>query len=247
MGTPKVIALEGEFAMTEGHAQELKTQAIALQVGKRLRIFLSDNNAGIDDSLIGGVVSSKFTGYRLVDQWTSYGWNVLRRCRTVTTTTRSWRALKTMEDWDPTDRRPMIVIGTTTKGYWPGAVNGKIPGAGDQVVGYPSHPYAMKMNSEYFVALARTFEERYGVEFQGIRQGPVTDPRERLIQFKTNIDVVMSVLDAMASATGWPIVWSRSATRCRTRSRSASTRSTTHSSTTVSRSPISRRSRRRSP
>src|SRR5206468_5029071 len=26
-------------------------------------------------------------------------------------------------------------------------------------------------------------------------QGPVTDPRERLIQFKTNIDVVMSVLE----------------------------------------------------
>jgi len=51
------------------------------------------------------------------------------------------------------------------------------------------------MNSEYFVALARTFEERYGVEFAGIRQGPVTDPRERLIQFKTNIDVVMSVLE----------------------------------------------------
>src|SRR5262245_24641865 len=46
MGTPKVIALEGEFAMTEGHAQELKTQAIALQVGKRLRIFLSDNKIG---------------------------------------------------------------------------------------------------------------------------------------------------------------------------------------------------------
>ena len=29
----------------------------------------------------------------------------------------------------------------------------------------------MKMNSEYFVALAQTFEQRYGVEFQGIRQG----------------------------------------------------------------------------
>src|SRR5438874_9167884 len=26
--SPKVIALEGEFAMTEGHAQELKTQAL---------------------------------------------------------------------------------------------------------------------------------------------------------------------------------------------------------------------------
>ncbi len=53
----------------------------------------------------------------------------------------------------------------------------------------------MKMNSEYFVALARTFEERYGVQFAGIREGPVSDPRERLIQFKTNIDVVMSVLE----------------------------------------------------
>jgi len=51
------------------------------------------------------------------------------------------------------------------------------------------------MNSEYFVALAQTFERQYGVEFSGIRRGPVTDPRERLIQFKTNIDVVMSLLD----------------------------------------------------
>ena len=68
MGSPKVIALEGEFAMTEGHAQELKTQALALQVGKRLRIMLSDNNAGIDDSLIGGVINAKYTGYNLVDQ-----------------------------------------------------------------------------------------------------------------------------------------------------------------------------------
>src|SRR5262244_2871679 len=136
MGTPKVIAL---------------------QVGKRLRIFLSDNNAGIDDSLIGGVVSSRFTGYRLIDQWTSYGWNVLS-LPDGHDYDQIVGALRTMEAWDPTDRRPMIVIGTTTKGYWPGAVNGKIPGAGDQVVGYPSHPYAMKMNSEYFVALARTFE-----------------------------------------------------------------------------------------
>jgi transketolase len=62
-------------------------------------------------------------------------------------------------------------------------------------VGYPSHPYSMKMNSDYFVALAQSFEKRYGVEFSGIRQGPVTDARERLIQFKTNIDVVMSLLD----------------------------------------------------
>src|SRR5262247_1955561 len=62
-------------------------------------------------------------------------------------------------------------------------------------MGYLSHPYAFKMNTDYFVTLAQTFEDRYGVKFSGIRQGPVTDPRERLIQFKTNIDVAMSVLD----------------------------------------------------
>src|ERR1039457_6456110 len=100
-----------------------------------------------------------------------------------------------MEDWDSADRRPMVVVGKTVKGYWPGAVDGKIPGLGSQLVGYKSHPYAMKMNSEYFVALAETFEKQYGVEFAGIRHGAVKDPRERLIQFKTNIDVVMSVLD----------------------------------------------------
>ena len=76
-GSPKMIALEGEFAMTEGHAQELKTQALALQVGKRLRVILSDNNAGIDDVLLGGVIAAKLRRLRhLVDQWTSYGWNV---------------------------------------------------------------------------------------------------------------------------------------------------------------------------
>jgi transketolase len=194
MGTPKIIAFEGEFAMTEGHAQEIKTQAIALQVGKRLRIFLSDNNAGIDDALIGGVVASKFTGYRLVDQWTSYGWNVFT-LPDGHDYDQIVGVMKKMEEWDPTDRRPMIVIGKTIKGYWPGAVNGKIPGGGDQVVGFPSHPYAMKMNSEYFVALAETFEKKYGVEFAGIRKGAVTDPAERLVQFKTNIDVVMSVFE----------------------------------------------------
>jgi transketolase len=192
-GSPKIVAFEGEFAMCAGHAQELKTQAIALQVGKRLRIFFSDNNAGIDDALIGGVVARKFEGYKLIDQWTSYGWNVFS-IPDGHDYDQILRVLKTMEHWDPSDRRPMIVFGKTTKGYWPGAVNGKLPGA-DQIVGYPSHPYAFKMNSEYFVSLAKTFEDHYGVQFAGIRDGAVTDARERLIQFKTNIDVAMSVLD----------------------------------------------------
>jgi transketolase len=197
MGAPsslKVLALEGEFAMTEGHAQELKTQALALQVGKRLRILLSENNAGIDDTLRGGVIDAKYDSYQIEEQWTSYGWNVFG-LKDGNDYEQIIASLKTMEDWDATDRRPMIVIGKTVKGYWPGAIDKKIPGYGDQLISYHSHPYALRMNSEYFVALAETFEKRYGVEFQGIRQGPVTNARERLIQFKTNIDVVMSVLD----------------------------------------------------
>ena len=200
--------------MTEGHAQELKTQAIALQVGKRLRIFLSDNNAGIDDSLIGGVVASKFNGYRLVDQWTSYGWNVFT-LPDGHDYDQIVGALRTMEDWDPADRRPMIVIGTTTKGYWPGAVNGKIPGAGDQVVGYPSHPYGMKMNSEYFVALARTFEAalRRRVLRASARDRSPTRASGSSSSRPTSTSSCQCS-SAMASGTGWPIAWSRSATRC---------------------------------
>ena len=187
MGSPKIVAFEGEFALCSGHAQELKTQAIALQAGKRLRIFFSDNNAGIDDALIGGVVHSKFEGYKLVDQWTSYGWNVLP-VADGHDYAQILAVLKNMEDWDPADRRPMIAIGKTTKGYWPAKVD-------KQIVGYQSHPYGFKMNADYIVGLAKTFEQRYGVKFEGMAAGPVADMRERLVQFKTNVDVAMSVLD----------------------------------------------------
>ena len=191
---PKVIAFEGEFAMTEGHAQELKTQALAMQVGKRLRVMFSDNNAGIDDSLLGGVIAAKYDGYKLAEQWTSYGWNVLT-VEDGNNYDQVVAALKKMDDWDPKDRRPMVMLGKTVKGYWPKVESGMVGKTCQQVVGYLSHPYGMKMNSEYFVALAETFEKQYGVEFVGIRKGAVTDTRERLLQFKTNMDIAMSVLD----------------------------------------------------
>jgi transketolase len=190
----KIIAIEGEFAMTSGHSQEMKTQALAQQVGKRLRILLSYNNAGIDDQLIGGVINSKYDGYRIEDQWASYGWNVLT-LDNANDYDQVVAALKTMEDWDPSDDRPMIVVGRTVKGWWPAAMNGDIPGYGKQIVSYHSHPYAFAMNGDYFQALAATFEQRFGVQFEGIRDGAVRDTRQRLIQFKKNIDVAMSVLD----------------------------------------------------
>ncbi len=190
----KVLAIEGEFAMTSGHSQEMKTQAVAQQVGKRLRILLSNNNAGIDDELLGSVIKPEFDAYRLQDQWASYGWNVMT-LDNGNDFDEVVAALKTMEDWDPADNRPMIVIGRTVKGWWPGADNGTIPGYGEQIVSYQSHPFAFAMNSEYFQALAATFEKRFGVEFQGIRDGAVSDDKERLIQFKQNIDIAMSALE----------------------------------------------------
>ncbi len=199
---PKIIAFEGEFAMTEGHAQELKTAALAHQVGKRLRILLSFNNAGIDDNLIGSIIRPEYPGYDILRQWASYGWNVFslddgNDFRQI------FAALKAMEDWPPEDRRPMIVVGKTLKGWWPVTENGRVPGNGPLLTGYPSHPYALPMNGEYFVALAGTYERRFGVRFEAIRDGRPASEAERLIQFKTNIDVALSVLDRKPELREW--------------------------------------------
>ena len=195
--SPKIMAIEGEFAMTSGHSQEMKTQAVAQQVGKRLRVLLSYNNAGIDDELIGGVIQPQFDSYKIEDQWSSYGWNVFP-VDDANDFDQVAAVFKAMEDWDPSDRRPMIVVGRTTKGWWPAADKGVLPGYGDQIVSYHSHPYTFEMNGDYFVALAKTFEDRFGVKFVGIEDGPVTDERERLIQYKTNLDVLMSTLNKNA-------------------------------------------------
>ncbi len=188
----KIIAIEGEFALTSGHSQEFKTQAVAQRVGKRLRVLMSYNNAGIDDELLGSVV--KEDTYRIEDQWSSYGWNVFK-VDDATNYDQVVGALKTMEDWDEDDRRPMMVVGKTVKGFWPGAKDGMLPGGVTQVVDHASHAYGMPMNGEYFQALAESFERKYGVTFEGIRSGAVSDDRERLLQLKTNIDIAMSVLE----------------------------------------------------
>ncbi|MCL0031436.1 hypothetical protein M1N55_05340 [Dehalococcoidia bacterium] len=197
MGAPddlKVIAMEGEFAMTSGHSQEMKTQAVAQQVGKRLRIFLSFNNAGIDDELVGSVIKPQYDGYKIEDQWSSYGWNVFS-LEDGNDYDEVVAGLKLMEDWDPEDDRPMIMIGKTLKGWWPEATNGKLPDGSDQIVDHASHPYQMAMNADYFVSLAESYENKYGVKFVGIRDGAVSTEKERLIQCMTNINIAMSVLD----------------------------------------------------
>ncbi len=197
----KVVALEGEFALTEGHAQELKNVALAQQVGKRLRVLLSHNNAGIDDSLIGGVVKARYADYDVARQWVSWGWNVFT-VEDGNDFDQVLAAFKAMEDWPAGDRRPMILVGPTVKGWWPAVRDGRIGGR-EQIVGHPSHPYAFGMNSDYFVGLAESFEQAYGVRFEGIRDGAPATEAERLIQFRTNVDAVMSVMERRAGLRAW--------------------------------------------
>jgi len=197
----KVVALEGEFALTEGHAQELKNIALSQQVGKRLRVLLSLNNAGIDDTLIGGVIKPHYEDYNIAQQWVSWGWNVFT-IEDGNDFDQIIAALKTMEEWPAEDRRPMILVGQTIKGWWPSARAGKVNGH-DHLVSYQSHPYGLKMNGTYFIALAESFEQRFGVKFDGIRDGMPQTEADRLIQFKTNVDKLLSVLDQRDGLREW--------------------------------------------
>ena len=47
----------------------------------------------------------------------------------------------------------------------------------------------------FFLLFDNSFEDKFGVKFIGINDGPITNERDRIIQFMTNINIVMSVLD----------------------------------------------------
>ena len=192
---PKVIAFEGEFALCAGHAQELKTQALALKVGKRLRVMFSDNNAGIDDSLIGGVIDSKFTGYGFVDQWTSYGWNVLTMADghdygqivDVLKAMEDWRSERSPADHRRSARRSRVLAGRG------GRQNSGRGRPGREL----SEPSLRDEDELRLLRRAGDARSKSGTasSSRASATAPVTDTRERLIQFKTNMDVAMSVLD----------------------------------------------------
>ena len=109
---------------------------------------------------------SKFDGYRLADQWTSYGWNVFS-IPDGHDYDQILGVLKTMEEWDPGDRRPMMVFGKTTKGILAGGGGREDSRRRRSNRRFSEPPFGFKMNSEYIVSLARTFEQRYGVQFAG--------------------------------------------------------------------------------
>ena len=60
-----------------------------------------------------------YYNYRLVDQWTSYGWNVFT-AENANDYAQVVAALKTMEDWDPRDRRSVVGSRLARPGRNPG-------------------------------------------------------------------------------------------------------------------------------
>ena len=56
---PKMIALEGEFAMTKRRCAGTKNPGPRAEGWQLFRVVLLVNNAGIDDELLGGVMGSQ--------------------------------------------------------------------------------------------------------------------------------------------------------------------------------------------
>ena len=222
-GRRRSSRFEGEFAMTEGHAQELKTQAIALQVGKRLRIFLSDNNAGIDDSLIGGVVPRQVQGLppgRPVDLVRVERVLAGRRSRLRPDRRRAQDDGGVGSGGSPADdRHRQDHQGLLARR------GGRQDSRGRRSGGGLSEP-SLRDEDELGVlrragphlraALRRGVlgHPAGGGDRSARAAGPVQDQHRRRR---------CRCSSATASATGWPIAWWRSATRSRTTSRSAST------------------------
>ena len=116
-----------------------------------------------------------------------------------------------MEDWDPDDRRPMIVIGKTTKGYWP-APCGRFPKATDRRLREPS----VRLQDE--LRLHRRAREdvraalRREVRGHGERARSPTRASGCSSSRRTSTSRC-PCSTRTASATGWRIASSRSATR----------------------------------
>ena len=80
-----------------------------------------------------------FDGYDIVDQWTSYGWNVF----TLTNGNDYGEvaaALKAMDAVDPHDRRPSSRSAKRLRAIGPRRLTEKSPAPARQLVSYPAIP-----------------------------------------------------------------------------------------------------------
>jgi len=170
-----VFAMEGEGGLSAGAVHETKNSAYGLGLENYV-LLLDWNDFGIDDTPHSRVV------HGTPESWFgSYGWRIAgtEDGTDFVTLIQSYREL--MNDANK-DGRPAMLWAKNRKGRGYGVYDNK------------SHGAAHKPNSDIFWETKRTFQENYGVAFEGFGQPVPADKDAFRAQTKANIDLVLEVL-----------------------------------------------------
>ena len=183
-GEVQVYVLEGEGGLTPGASHETRNSAWGL--GLDNLVFLIDwNDFGIDDNAVSSVV------HGTPHEWFApYGW------RTTGTERGS--------EW-PTIARAVLEagVGDSPAGVPSVAWFKTRKGRGYLVYDNKSHGTAHKMNSEPFWELRKRFMATYGVQYEGVDQGPPEGGAAVRAQAEANLRIAMSVLREDTALTDW--------------------------------------------
>jgi transketolase len=174
-GDVRVFALEGEGGATAGAAHESRNSAWGLGVDN-LCVLLDWNDYGIDTRPTSSVVHGTPEDWFGSQGWRCYGTEKGMEFAPV-----SRAILQAVREPEP-GQRPAVVWFKTRKGRG----YGKYDAA--------SHGAPHKMNSPEFWETKRSFQERYGVRFEGFGEPAPQDKAALGEQARRNFEIVMSVL-----------------------------------------------------
>ena len=171
----KVFAIEGEGGLTPGASHETRNSAWGL--GLSNLVFLLDwNDFGIDVNAVSSVVHGTPR-----DWFEPYGWRVMG-----TDKGSEWddvtKIVLDAARGDNPERVPSVGWFRTRKGR------------GYLKYDYASHGTAHTMNHELFWQLRKEFQQKYGVEYEGLDQPAPKDAEGIRAQARRNLEVAASVL-----------------------------------------------------
>ena len=171
----RVFGIEGEGGLTPGVVHEAMNSAWGLGLDN-LYLLIDWNDYGIDPHKVSSVV------YGTPNEWFgAHGWRVLG-------------TEKGME-WDTVTRTILELVMGENRNKVPNIAWFKTrKGRGYNKYDSASHGAPHKMNSEPYWQIKKEFAEKYGVQFINFGGPPPKDANELLIEFRANLEVVMSVL-----------------------------------------------------
>lgn len=171
----KVFAFEGEGGLTPGGVAETKNTAWGLGLDN-LNFVVDWNDYGIDDTPISAVVPGT------PETWFGcFGWRVV--------------GTEHGSEWEPVTRTLMELSFGDNPNKVPSAAWMKTrKGRGYGVYDNKSHGTPLPMCCDTFWGNACTFQEKYGVEFQGCNEPAPKDGAVLKAQFRANLETVITVL-----------------------------------------------------